>query len=85
MAWSTVYLVIAIIAGILGIWNLARRRNAFIAVAGILWLLIIVFERYVPKVYQYVLISGMPTVGHLLLYVLLPVLLILAYFTGGRR
>ncbi len=85
MAWSTVYLVIAIIAGIFGIWNLARRRNVFLAIAGILWFLIILFKNYVPRVYDYVLISGVPEVGSLLLFVLMPVLLIFAYFTGGRR
>jgi hypothetical protein len=85
MGWSTVYFVIAVIAGILGIWNLARQRNVFLAIAGILWFLIVLFENYVPKVYRYVLVSGVPEIGSLLLYILIPVFIILAYFTGGRR
>jgi hypothetical protein len=85
MGWSTVYLVIGIIAGIFGIWNLARQRNVFLAIAGVLWFLIILFEHYIPKVYRFILISGVPPVGTLLLYIFIPVLIILAYFTGGRR
>jgi hypothetical protein len=85
MGWSTVYFVLAIIAGVLGIWNLARQRNVFLAIAGVLWFLIVLFEHYVPGVYRYVLISGVPSVGSLLLYVFVPILIILAYFAGGRR
>ena len=85
MGWTTAYLVIAILAGILGIWNLARQRNIFLSITGILWFLVVLFVHYVPSVYNYVLISGIPEVGVLLTYVLVPVFLILAFFTGNRR
>jgi hypothetical protein len=85
MGWSTVYLVLAIIAAILGIWNLARQRNVFLSLTGILWFLIVLFMQYVPKVYNYTLISGLPEVGPLLLLVLMPIFMILAFFAGGRR
>jgi hypothetical protein len=85
MGWSTVYLVLAIIAAILGIWNLARQRNVFLSLSGILWFLIVLFMQYIPKVYNYSLVSGLPDVGPLLLLVLLPIFMILAFFAGGRR
>ncbi len=85
MGWSTVYLVLAIIAAILGIWNLARQRNVFLSLSGILWFLIVLFKQYIPRVYEYNLISGLPVVGDLLLLVLLPIFMILAFFAGGRR
>jgi hypothetical protein len=85
MGWSTLYLILGIIAGILGIWNLARQRNVFLSLTGILWFLVVLFERYIPKVYNYPLISGVPVVGELFLYVLIPVFIILAFFAGGRR
>ncbi len=85
MGWSTVYLILAIVAAILGIWNLARQRNVFLSLTGILWFLIVLFMQYVPKVYNYSLVSGLPEVGPLLLLVLLPIFLILAFFAGGRR
>jgi len=85
MGWSTVYLVISIIAAILGIWNLARQRNVFLSLTSILWFLIVLFMQYIPKVYNYVLISGVPEVGPLLLLVVMPIFLILAFFAGGRR
>ena len=47
MGWSTVYLILAIIAAILGIWNLARQRNVFLSLTGILWFLIVLFKLYV--------------------------------------
>jgi hypothetical protein len=85
MGWSTVYLILAIIAAILGIWNLARQRNVFLSLTGILWFLIVLFMQYVPKVYNYNLISGLPVIGELLLLVIMPIFLILAFFAGGRR
>ncbi len=85
MGWSTVFLVLAIIAAIIGIWNLARQRNVFLSLTGILWFLIVLFMRYIPNVYNYNLISGLPLVGELLLLVLLPIFVILAFFAGGRR
>jgi len=85
MGWSTVYLVLAIITAILGIWNLARQRNVFLSLSGILWFLIVLFKQYIPRVYDYNLISGLPVVGDLLLLVLLPIFMILAFFAGGRR
>jgi len=85
MTWSIVYLIIAIVAGFLGIWNLARQRNVFLSLAGILWFLIVLLGQYVRQVYDFSLPSGMPHLGTLLLYVLLPVLVILAFFTIGTR
>ena len=85
MGWSTVYLVLAIIAAILGIWNLARQRNVFLSLTGILWFLIVLFKLYVPRVYDYNLISGLPVIGDLLLLVVMPIFVILAFFAGGRR
>ena len=31
MAWSTVYLILAIIVAVLGIWNIARQRSVFLS------------------------------------------------------
>jgi hypothetical protein len=85
MVWSTVYLVIAVIAGIIGIWNLARQRSVFLSLTGILWFLIILFERFIPKVYDYRIAEGVPALGSLFLYVVVPVFLILAFFTTFYR
>lgn len=85
MGWSTAYFIIGIVAGILGIWNLARHRNAFLSLTGILWFFIVLFERYIPQVSRFHILAGIPQVGTLLLYVLLPVFLILAFFAGSRR
>ena len=85
MGWSTLYLVLGIIAGILGIWNLARQRNVFLSLMGVLWFLIILFKLYVGQVYSYRILAGIPDVGSILLFVLMPILLLLAFFTGGRR
>jgi hypothetical protein len=85
MGWSTLYLILAILAGIFGIWNLARQRNIFLSLTGILWFLLVLFERSIPKVYDYRIASGMPAVGTLVLYVVIPIFIILAFFTPGRR
>jgi hypothetical protein len=85
MGWSTVYLVLAILAGLFGIWNLARQRNVFLSLTAVLWFLLVLFERYIPKVYDYRIASGMPGVGTLTLFVIIPIFIILAFFTPGRR
>jgi len=81
MVWSTVYLVIAVIAVIVGIWNLARQRAIFLSLAAVLWFLIVLFERFIPKVYDYHIADGVPALGSLCLYVVVPVFVILAFFT----
>ncbi|MGA2480626.1 MAG: hypothetical protein ABSG63_17905 [Spirochaetia bacterium] len=85
MGWSTVYLVLAILAGILGIWNLARQRNVFLSLTGILWFLVVLFKQYIPQYYNTVIIRGVPVVGDLFLFVIIPILVILSFFSGGRR
>ena len=84
MGWGTAFFIISIVAGILGIWNLALRRNVFLCLTGILWFFILLFERYIPQVYRFRIITGIPEVGTLLLYVVLPVFVILAFFTNRR-
>ena len=86
MQWGTIYLILAILAGGLGIWKLARNRNPFLGLTGVLWFLIILFKFYVPDLFSLVIIRGIPTLGRLMEYALLPVLLLFAYFnTGSRR
>ncbi len=85
MGWSTVYLILAILAGIVGIWNLARQRNVFLSLTGIVWFLLVLFQFYIPSVYGYRFTSSMPEIGTLVLYVLIPVFLVLSYFTQTRK
>ena len=84
MAWSTVYLVLAIIVAILGIWNIARRRSIFLSLIGIVWFVFVLFERWVPDAFGFIILRGL-SVGNLLQYVVIPVLLVVAFFTGSRR
>jgi hypothetical protein len=85
MGWSTLYLGLGIVAGVMGIWNLARQRNVFLSLAGILWFLVVLFEQYIPKAYALHLIAGIPSVGTLMLYAIIPIFVILSFFTQGRR
>jgi hypothetical protein len=85
MGWNTVFLVLGIIAGILGIWNLARQRNIFLSLTGVLWFLVVLFWFFIKDVYNYVLVSGVPVVGELVMFLIIPICIILAFFTGYRR
>jgi hypothetical protein len=84
MGWSTVYLIVAIVAGLVGIWNLARQRCVFLSLTGILWFLVVLFEQYIPKVYSFRIAAGVPGLGSLVLFVLIPLFIILAFFTSPR-
>jgi hypothetical protein len=84
--WTTVYLVISIIAGIVGIWNLARQRNVFLSLTGIVWFLVVLFRFVVDqKFYNHPIADGLPGIGELVLFILIPVFFILAYFSSNRR
>jgi hypothetical protein len=85
MGWSTLFFIVAIIVGIIGIWNLARQRSIFLSLAGILWFLIVLFERYIPSVYTYRIAEGVPGLGTLFLYVVVPIFLVIAFFTASSR
>ena len=85
MGWNTAFLVLGILAGILGIWNLARQRNVFLSLTGILWFLVVLFKYYIPNLYKYELASGVPGVGDLVLFLLIPIFIIFAFFTSYRR
>jgi hypothetical protein len=85
MAWSTIYLVLAILVAVLGIWNIARRRSVFLSLIGIVWFVFVLFERWVPEAYGFVIVRGMPSVGNLLQYLVIPLLLVVAFFTSGHR
>jgi hypothetical protein len=85
MGWSTLFFIIAVIVGIIGIWNLARQRSIFLSLAGILWFLIVLFERYIPSVYTYRIAEGVPGLGTLFLYVVVPIFLVIAFFTASNR
>ena len=85
MQWGTIYLILAILAGGFGIWKIARGRNVFLGLLGILWFLIILFKFYVPDLFDMRLIKGIPTLGRLLEYLLVPIFLLIAYPNSGRR
>ncbi len=85
MGWSTAFFIIAIIFGIVGIWNLARQRSIFLSLVGILWFLLVLFEHYIPSVYTYRFGEGIPTVGTLVLYLVVPIFLIIAFFSASNR
>ncbi len=85
MGWNTVYLILSILAGIFGIWNLARQRSIFLSLTGILWFLIVLFKLYIAKVYGYQIASGWPVIGDLVTYIVIPVFLVFAFLTPGRR
>ena len=86
--WQIVFLVIGCLMGVLGLWNLARQRNVFLAITGLLWFLIVLFKFVVRStVYSYQLFPGssVPVVGDLVLFVLVPVMLVFAFFSSNRR
>lgn len=86
--WEIVFLVIGCLMGVLGLWNLARQRNVFLAITGLLWFLVVLFKFVVrSNVYGYQLFpnSSVPVVGDLVLFILVPVMLVFAFFSSNRR
>ena len=85
MGWNTLFFIIGILFGVVGIWNLARQRNIFLSLSGILWFLITLFQQYIPRVYDYRISDGVPTLGQLVLFLVIPVFLMIAFFSAANR
>jgi hypothetical protein len=81
MAWSVVFLIGGIATLVLGVFSLVQRRQTFLGIAGIIWFCIVLFSQYIPAVYKFPIIQGVPVLGELLLFLALPVFLILAFFS----
>ena len=85
MSWNLVYLILGIICLIGGVWRLARRGNAIAFITGGLWFLTVLFQFYLPGVYNFNLIRGVPDLGPLLHYVAVPVFLFILLFSLKER
>jgi hypothetical protein len=85
MAWSIIYFIIAIAAAVVGIWNLAQRKFVFLSIVCLLFFLVVLFS-YIVRigVISFVLIPG-TTVGELVVYGVIPIFIILAFFTRNSR
>jgi len=83
--WTLAYFIIAVACGLFGIWFLGRRRNFFTSLMGIFWFLAVLFQQYLPRVSSFQFVKGVPAVGTLLLYVIIPICLVLSFFAGGNR
>jgi len=85
MSWKLLYLLIGIVTFLAGIWRITRRGTLFPGLAGVLWFFIILFLFYLPEVYNFVLIKGVPSFGRLLNYILLPLFLIFGFIELRQR
>jgi hypothetical protein len=86
MSWEHLYLVIGIAALLVSVWRLARGAHLLLPLAGILWFLVVLFRFFVPEAYRLALIRGVPSLGRLIHYVAVPVLLVLLLLSvRGRR
>ncbi len=83
--WTTIYLVLAVLTGGLGIWNLARGRNPYLSVTGLLWFAAVLMRFFLPQIADVVIVSGIPELGGLVLYAAVPLFMIFAFFNVGTR
>ena len=83
MSWTLVYLILAIAVAVLGIWNLARGTNLFLALIGIFWFLVVLLRFYVTQI-NVRLLPAMRLAG-LLEYIAIPIALLLAFLTFRSR
>jgi hypothetical protein len=85
MSWKYVYLVIAVATLVAAIWRGARGSRLLLPALGILWFLVVLFLYFIPDAYNMVLIHGVPSLGRLIHYVAVPVLIVLLLVFGKRR
>jgi len=85
MAWNVVFLIGGITTLVLGIYSFTQRKRLFLSIIGVVWFLIVLFKLFIPNVYGFVLIQGIPVLGDILLFLVLPALLVLAFFQHRLR
>ena len=78
-------MIVGVVLLIVGIWNLARQRYIFLSLVGILWFLVVLSENYIPSWYNYRFAEGVPAVGTLVLYLVVPVFLFIAFLSTNNR
>ena len=83
MSWTLIFLILSIIVAVLGLWNLARGTGLFLSLVGILWLVVVLIRFYLGRL-NVVIVPGVSLVGFLQ-YVVIPLLLIFAFFAKGSR
>jgi hypothetical protein len=84
MTWSVIYLVLAVLMAVAGIWNLAQRKSFFLSAISLVWILVVLFRFYFPGSYNFTVLPDL-TFASLLQYVVIPILLILLFFAHRKR
>jgi hypothetical protein len=88
MAWEIIYFVIGIVLAVVGIWNLAQRRFIFLSIVSLLFFLVALFSFIVKiGIISFELVPGTPltSVGNIVVYGVIPIFIILAFFTRTNR
>ena len=85
MSWKYVYLIIAIAALVAAIWRGSRGSRLLLPALGILWFIVVLFLYFIPDAYNLVLIDGVPSLGRLIHYVAVPVLIVLLLIFRWKR
>jgi hypothetical protein len=85
MDWSYVYLIIGALCFLAGGWRLSRGGSVLLPLVGILWFLVVLFQFFIPEVYRFNLIRGVPSAGRLIHYVIIPVVILILIAAGRRR
>jgi hypothetical protein len=86
MAWNIIYFIIAIAAAVVGIWNLAQRKFVFLSIACFMFFLVVLFMFLLGStgIADLVIIPG-TSLANLVLFGVIPIFLILAFFTRNSR
>jgi hypothetical protein len=85
MDWTYVYLGIAVLCFLAAGWRLSRGNKPLLPLVGILWFLVVLFQFFIPEVYRFNPIRGVPSLGHLIHYVVMPILILILVAVGRRR
>jgi len=83
VSWTLIFLVLSIVVAVLGLWNLARGTGLFLSLVGILWLVVVLIRFYLGRL-NVTIVPDLSLAG-LLQYVIIPALLIFAFFARPSR
>lgn len=75
MTWNTIFFIIAAVVLAFGIYRIIRVGGNYLSYTAIAWFIAIFFMMYIPGVYDMHLIDGIPSLGKIIHYIVMPVLM----------
>jgi hypothetical protein len=75
MTWNMIFFIISAVVLAFGIYRIIRVGGNYLSYTAIAWFTAMLFMMYLPNLYDLHLINGIPSLGKIVHYIIMPILL----------